>query len=112
MNKYAIIIDDIVSNVVISDFPLEDNWYPCSDEIIIGDLLVDGVVTPKMSRADWERYERDIRLERDVDPIAGNALRWADLSSEEQLKLATYRQALLDIPEQKGFPEDVIWPTL
>jgi len=112
MTKYAIIIDDIVSNVVISDFPLEDNWYKCSDDIIIGDLLVDGVVTPKMNREDRERYERDIRLERDVDPIAGNALRWADLSASEQLKLATYRQALLDITEQEGFPENVIWPTL
>ena len=24
---------------------------------------------------------------------------------------ATYRQALRDVPEQEGFPENVIWPT-
>jgi len=112
MAKYAIIVDDVVDNVAESDFPLESNWYECGDDIIIGDLLVDGVVIPKNSRADWERIERSIRLERDVDPIAGNALRWADLSAEEQLHLANYRQALLDITEQEGFPENIIWPTL
>ena len=32
-----------------------------------------------------------------VDAIAGNALRWA-----------AYRQALLDVPQQVGFPHDVV----
>ena len=29
----------------------------------------------------------------------------------DQSAWATYRQALRDVPEQEGFPENVIWPT-
>jgi len=111
MAKYAIIIDDVVDNIAEADEPLESNWYPCGDDIGSGDLLVDGVVVPKYTRADYERMERNRRLETEVDPIAGNALRWADVSSEEKLELAEYRQALLDITSQEGFPENISWPT-
>lgn len=57
------------------------------------------------------RQERDMRLTTSVDPIAGHALRWADLSIDQQQAWADYRQALLDIPQQPGFPHDVVWPT-
>jgi len=56
------------------------------------------------------RGERDGLL-AEVDAIAGNALRWATLSAEQQAPWATYRQALLDVPQQTGFPHDVTWPT-
>lgn len=56
------------------------------------------------------RLERDIKLETEVDPIAGNALRWAALSPEQQQAWTDYRQALLDVPEQVGFPHNVVWP--
>ena len=56
------------------------------------------------------RAERDRRLATEVDPIAGNALRWAALTAEEQQAWADYRQALLDVPQQAGFPADINWP--
>ena len=56
------------------------------------------------------RSERDSKLQSEVDPVAGNALRWADLTSDEQTAWATYRTALLNVPQQAGFP-DVTWPT-
>lgn len=56
------------------------------------------------------RSERDLKLATEVDPIAGNALRWAALTAEEQQAWADYRQALLDVPQQAGFPESVVWP--
>lgn len=34
------------------------------------------------------------------------------LSEEKRLEWAAYRTALRDIPEQEGFPETVIWPTV
>ena len=55
------------------------------------------------------RRERDGLL-AEVDAIAGNALRWATLSAEQQAAWAEYRQALLDVPQQAGFPNDVVWP--
>ena len=51
------------------------------------------------------------QLLREVDPIAGNALRWAALTSEQQTAWATYRTALLDVPQQSGFPNTITWPT-
>lgn len=57
------------------------------------------------------RAERDMKLATEVDPIAGNALRWSALTAEQQQAWADYRQALLDIPQQSGFPHNVVWPT-
>ena len=56
------------------------------------------------------RADRDGRL-TEVDAIAGNALRWADLTSAKQAEWSTYRQALLDVPQQAGFPNSITWPT-
>ena len=56
------------------------------------------------------RADRDGRL-LEVDAIAGNALRWAALDADTQAAWATYRQALLDVPQQEGFPNNVTWPT-
>ena len=57
------------------------------------------------------RAERDVKLATEVDAIAGNALRWAALDGATQSEWATYRQALLDVPQQSGFPHNVTWPT-
>tara|TARA_R100000935_G_scaffold56335_1_gene87711 strand:- start:674 stop:1090 length:417 start_codon:yes stop_codon:yes gene_type:complete len=59
-----------------------------------------------------ERSKRDGLLQSEVDPIAGNALRWAALSSDDQSAWATYRTALLNVPAQSGFPSSITWPTV
>jgi hypothetical protein len=56
------------------------------------------------------RSERDQRLQTEVDPLVSNPLRWGSLSAEKQQEWANYRQALLDIPQQSGFPYEVAWP--
>ena len=59
----------------------------------------------------------DIRMERQgilvtiVDPFVSNPLRWESLTEKEKDSIKTYRQELLDITEQEGFPSDVTWPT-
>ena len=64
-----------------------------------------------------EKLAADFRLNRDdiltgvVDPFVSNPLRWAGLTSSKQTEWATYRTALLDIPEQSGFPNTISWPT-
>jgi len=62
------------------------------------------------AEAAYVRADRDGRL-LEVDAIAGNALRWAALDADTQAAWATYRQALLDVPQQAGFPHDIAWPT-
>jgi hypothetical protein len=57
------------------------------------------------------RNDRDILLVSEVDMVAGNALRWSSLSQDKQSEWSVYRIALLDVPQQSGFPNDVTWPT-
>lgn len=57
------------------------------------------------------RAERNYKLATEVDVIAGNALRWAALTDAQRQAWADYRQALLDVPQQAGFPNNVAWPT-
>jgi len=62
------------------------------------------------------KLSADIRDQRDgllleVDAIAGNALRWADLGDTTKNAWSVYRKALLNVPQQSGFPNDVTWPT-
>ena len=60
---------------------------------------------------------QDVRAKRDrilatvVDPLVSNPLRWADMTPEAQQAWADYRRALLDVPQQAGFPNAVAWPT-
>ena len=56
------------------------------------------------------RADRDYRI-LTVDQMVSNPLRWAALDAETQALWATYRQALLDVPQQSGFPNTVTWPT-
>ena len=72
-------------------------------------------VAPTQAELDAElaaevRADRDGRL-TEVDAVAGNALRWSALDADTQAAWATYRQALLDVPQQAGFPNDITWPT-
>ena len=78
--------------------------------VITGETTtIEDGVAPALTAQDV-RNERDSKLQSEVDVIASNALRWADLTSEAQAAWATYRTALLDVPQQAGFP-DVTWPT-
>lgn len=71
----------------------------------------------KAAEIEWEnragdrvREERNYILAYNVDPIVSNPLRWGSMTVEQQQAWADYRQALLDVPEQEGFPSEVIWP--
>jgi hypothetical protein len=56
------------------------------------------------------RDQRDRILITEVDPLVINPLRWGDLTVEKQQEWVNYRRALLDIPQQVGFPANVTWP--
>lgn len=62
-------------------------------------------------RSNIVRLMRDEKLRDEVDPITSNALRFNSMTAEQQQAWADYRQALLNIPQQSGFPHDVVWPT-
>jgi hypothetical protein len=53
------------------------------------------------------RSQRDQLLSA-VDQI--NPVWYASLTTEQQAELAVYRQALLAVPQQSGFPAVIEWP--
>jgi len=61
--------------------------------------------------ADELRDQRDAKLKQ-FDAIVSNPLRWAEFTAEQQAELAAYRQALLDVPQQDGFPAQIEWPVM
>jgi hypothetical protein len=54
------------------------------------------------------RDNRDFLLRSEVDAL--NPIRWELLSEEEKEAWRVYRQALLDVPQQEGFPWSIEWP--
>tara|TARA_B100001059_G_C17680539_1_gene499473 strand:- start:653 stop:862 length:210 start_codon:yes stop_codon:yes gene_type:complete len=57
------------------------------------------------------RTVRDNLLVEDVDVLSSKLLWWEALPEETKQLWRNYRQALLDVPEQSGFPTDITWPT-
>jgi len=57
------------------------------------------------------RSQRNQRLAQ-LDALTGNPLRWAEFDDGQKATLAAYRQALLDVPQQAGFPAEIDWPVL
>jgi len=55
------------------------------------------------------RTRRNAAL-RELDTVVSNPLRWAEYTAEQQADFATYRQELLDVPQQEGFPSLIDWP--
>ena len=52
-----------------------------------------------------QRYNLLLEIDA-VSPV-----RYASLTTEQQAELQTYRQLLLDVPQQSGFPVTITWPT-
>lgn len=62
-----------------------------------------------------EEKQAKVRGERDslllqLDSLISNPLRWAELDEQEKLNLSKYRVELLNVPQQEGFPDSVVWP--
>ena len=60
---------------------------------------------------EYAREERNNLLSSEVDPIVSNTLRWNDMTDAKRTEWTNYRQALLDVPAQAGFPNTITWPT-
>jgi hypothetical protein len=63
----------------------------------------------KEQLAEQVRGVRGYMLQR-LDAFVSNPLRWSTIDPELQSQAAEFRQALLDVPQQTGFPTDIVWP--
>ena len=78
--------------------------------------IIDGVTSQVDHRTDDQKVDsvramRNELLVREVDPIVTNPLRWNVMTAGEQRMWTDYRQALLDVPQQPGFPSSISWPS-
>lgn len=60
-----------------------------------------------------EELASEVRVQRNyklgvVDSIG--PVRWASMSDVEKQEWVIYRLALLDVPQQEGFPVNIVWP--
>lgn len=55
------------------------------------------------------RAERD-NLLTELDKFISNPLRYSSLTKTQKDKVSEYRQLLLDVPQQEGFPLVIEWP--
>lgn len=65
--------------------------------------------TNRIGLEDGIRNTRDQLLRDNVDTM--NPIRYAALTNEQRTEIAVYRQALLDLPQQTGWPNIIDWPT-
>lgn len=66
--------------------------------------------TPTLEQLEAAARAKRDGLLRELDAIVSNPLRWAEFDDATKQALAEYRQALLDYPQQEGFPENAVLP--
>lgn len=68
---------------------------------------------PSVPEPTEEQQEMQVRAQRNslLDLCDWTQLPDAPLTEEQKQEWAEYRQALRDVPEQTGFPENVVWPS-
>lgn len=74
------------------------------------DVITIPVPSEEELAAQAVRQQRN-QLLLELDAIVSNPLRWNSLTQAQHAAYAVYRQDLLDIPQQPGFPMNVTWPT-
>jgi hypothetical protein len=108
-----IIIGHIRSNTASKEQLIEqhqyliDGYYEINKYKIVNNQVVS--VDPVIND-DYVTLMKNIRnvLLSDVDRV--NPIWYASLATDQQQELQAYRQALLAVPQQAGFPESVEWP--
>ena len=99
MTRYEIKQNGVVINTIVASAEFVDEQFSTG--------IYEVTLAPTASMV---RNERDLKLATEVDAVAGNALRWAALGADGQAAWSSYRQELLDVPQQDGFPQAVTWP--
>lgn len=78
-----------MNEIPVKLYNLPPNFIPFSKEVAMRDLR-----NKLLAKVDF------------VNPVW-----YASLTAQQQDELATYRRALLDVPQQTGFPNSIAWPT-
>jgi hypothetical protein len=117
--KYLVIKDGVVTNIVIAteDYASEQGWQLAPDQPVnIGSSFVDGKWVHPDDPTPEQILQQNIfaaKAERNRRLQVSDWTQALDvpLTQEQKATWATYRQALRDVPQQEGFPENIVWPT-
>jgi hypothetical protein len=85
-------------------------------ECIDGNWVESYKITPKTEEqinSDFEIYKQQTRYSRNIFLEMSDWTQFNDspLTEEKKNEWKIYRQQLRDMPEQSGFPWEVVWPT-
>lgn len=108
--KAHVIENGVVTNTIIVD---SLDFLPNLVEATeggIGWTYVNGVFTPPPDTRTPEQKAEEIRIRRDQLLAATDWTQAADVPQAIKDKYAAYRQALRDVPQQPGFPDNIQWP--
>jgi predicted amidohydrolase YtcJ len=123
--KTAYVIENgVVTNVIVVDDDTDLSLFnavivPENQPIDIGYGYNNGVVTDlsgavvpaiDMNTILAERANAEIqrRIKEEVNKIG--IFEWQDMTPEKQQAWTEYRRALLDLPNQPGWPANIAWP--
>mgnify|MGYP005989480327 CR=1 FL=1 len=117
MAKYAQIENGIVVNISVceSDVAAQRGLVLATDDAEIGGTYDGSIFSKKVitdDRTDAEK-ESDVREERNalLSQSDWTVMPDSPLSDSDKASWQTYRQALRDVPDQAGFPDNITWPT-
>jgi len=110
--KYCIVENNVVTNIIeLTDeaTATELGAVNLGDHAAIGDTVSNGAIVGKTEATEAEQKAADVRTFRNELLAATD---WWGLSDHTMTaEQATYRQALRDLPQQEGFPDNVTYPT-
>jgi len=102
--------DDAVESVIGSRNDLIEGQYAIGEyKVLDGQVVI-------MSADEILAYKRfDVVMRNSRDQLLSaidrvNPVWYASLTVEQQQELQSYRQHLLDVPQQAGFPTSIEWP--
>lgn len=109
----AYVQNGIVTNVAFfaaGDDPAKYGYIACADTVAIGDTYSNGQFGPPPPPP--PPTEEDVRAQRDRLLYQCDWTMLPDAPPEVvKADWEVYRQALRDVTNQPGFPENVVWPT-
>jgi len=112
--EFVEVLEHVPSNADVRFF--HEDWTPKTEQELLDEGLIEPEPEPEPEPEEPEptaeeqaRWKRDGLL-HELDVIVSNPLRWNAFTEAEQQELADYRQALLDVPQQPNFPDEIDWP--
>jgi len=111
--NYCIIENNVVTNIIKVANEEEANLFNAvylGEDAAIGDVVIDGTIPEKPIKSESTLKANKIREDR--NKLLADTDWWGLTDHVMTSEEAAYRQALRDITEQEGFPDNVVYPTL